>query len=137
MICKIIEKINDLMYDELIQLGLYIEQLNEYDILCYNNKYNLKLKKLFLILEYNGIYVKKEFFEFVVNYRLINKYVMPIAYARQQLNKCNRWGNNTKQLCKDSKMDWHQLKKKFINERTTDGEKQEIWEVSIPTPLLN
>ncbi len=137
MICKAIAKTTDSTYDELIQLGLYIEQLTEYDILCYYHKYNSKLKKLFLILEYNGIYIRKEFFEFVVNYRLINKHVMPIAYARKQLNKCNQWDEKAKQLSQDCKMDWNQLKKKFINKQTTDKEKKEIWAVSIPKPSLN
>ena len=136
MICNIIEKIDDLIYEELIQLGLYIDQLTEHELLCYNEKYNSKLKDLFLALEYNGIYIRKEFFEFIVNDRLINKHVMPIAYARQQLNKCNSWNQKTEKLAKDSKLDWSQLKKLFIKEKTTKEVKDEIWKTSTPKLLL-
>ncbi len=136
MICSLIEKLDNLLYDELIQLGSYVDKLTEHELLCYYDEYNSKLKDLFLVLEYNGIYIRKEFFEFIVNHRLINKHRMPIAYARQQLNKYSLWNQKAQKIAEDSKLNWEQLKKRFVNKKTTSEVKKEIWKVSVPKLLL-
>lgn len=136
MICNAIKNIEQLDYSQLSGLGEYICNLVEYDILCLYEQYGFQLKKLFLLLEKEGIYLSKEIFELVINDRLINKHETPIAHARNKLKKLTKWNRRTKDIAINSKLDWERLSKQFIHSNTTNRVKKEIWEISLPKRSL-
>jgi len=136
MIYSIIKNINQLNYKKLNQLGEYIYNLGESDILRLYEGYGPKFKALLMLLEREGIYISKEIFELVINGNLINKHKTPISYARQELQQLTKWNKRTRTIAKASKLDWEQLSQQFVHRNTADKVKQEIWEISLPKRSL-
>ena len=118
--------------DELTKIHVKISSMREYQLLYYDNKCHDQLVALLIKFKKLGLYVPKEIFELIVNERVINRHVTPIAYARRELNKLEAWSPRAKFLAKKAKLHWKELSGQFITNMTTNKQKKEILEVSEP-----
>ncbi len=118
--------------DELNKIHLKISSMKEYQLLYYDNKCHDQLVALLIKFKTLGLYIPKEIFELIVNDRIINRHITPIAHARVELNKLEYWSPRAKFLAKKARLHWSKLSDQFITDITTNKQKEEILEASEP-----